>query len=43
MKANQYILVLIKDLIDNQVQFIVWGGVAIILQSVERVTIDLDL
>lgn len=43
MKANEYILDLIKDLVDNQVQFIVCGGVAIILQGVERMTMDLDL
>lgn len=43
MEQNEYILNLIKDLITHQVKFIVCGGVAVILQGVERFTMDLDL
>ncbi|MBU3914184.1 hypothetical protein KKA14_01485 [bacterium] len=43
MAANEYILDLIRDLVDNQVNFIVCGGVAVVLQGVERMTMDLDL
>lgn len=43
MERNEYILDLIRDLIDHKVKFVVCGGVAVILQGVERLTIDLDL
>ena len=43
MAAGEYILDLIKDLIDNQVKFIVCGGVAVVLHGVERMTMDLNL
>jgi len=43
MESNEYILDLIKDLIDHDVKFIVCGGVAVVLQGVERLTMDLGL
>jgi hypothetical protein len=41
--SREYLLELIKDLIDKQVKFIVCGGVAAVLHGVERLTVDLDL
>lgn len=41
--SHEYLLDLLKDLIDHQVKFIVCGGVAAVLHGVERLTVDLDL
>ena len=41
--SREYLLELLKDLIDRKVMFIVCGGVAAVLHGVERLTIDLDL
>ena len=41
--SREYLLEIIKDLIDRKVMFIVCGGVAAVLHGVERLTIDLDL
>jgi hypothetical protein len=43
MEGNEYILDLIRDLVTHHVKFVVCGGVAVILQGVERLTMDLDL
>ncbi|MCP4757128.1 MAG: hypothetical protein GY866_40205 [Proteobacteria bacterium] len=43
MPANEYLLDLLKDLIDHEVKFIICGGVAVVLHGVERLTMDLDL
>jgi hypothetical protein len=41
--SREYLLDLLKDLIDQKVKFIVCGGVAAVLHGVERLTVDLDL
>ncbi len=41
--SREYLLELLKELIDRKVKFIVCGGVAAVLHGVERLTIDLDL
>jgi len=43
MAEGNYMLDLIRDLVDNRVKFIVCGGVAVVLHGVERMTMDLDL
>lgn len=43
MADGDYILDLIRELVDNKVKFIVCGGVAVVLHGVERMTMDLDL
>lgn len=41
--SREYLLELLKELIDRKVLFVVCGGVAAVLHGVERLTIDLDL
>ena len=41
--TSNYLLEILNDLIDNDVEFIVCGGVALVLHGVERMTVDLDL
>lgn len=41
--SREYLLELLKHLIDRKVMFIVCGGLAAVLHGVERLTIDLDL
>ena len=43
IESREYQTDFLKKLIDNQVQFIVCGGVAAVLHGVERLTIDLDI
>lgn len=40
---QEYLLELLKKLINHKVQFVVCGGVAAVLHGVQRLTVDLDL
>lgn len=42
-KKNNYLKEIITTLNDNNVDFIICGGVALVLHGVERMTMDLDL
>ena len=41
--SRAYLLDILKELIDQDVQFVVCGGVAAVLHGVQRLTLDLDL
>jgi hypothetical protein len=43
IESKDYLIDLIKKLIDREVNFIVCGGVAAVLHGVERLTMDLDV
>ena len=42
-KKNNYLKEIIATLNDNSVDYIICGGVALVLHGVERMTMDLDL
>lgn len=42
-KKNNYLKDILSSLVEHKVDFIVCGGVALVLHGVERMTLDLDL
>ncbi|MDY6967639.1 MAG: hypothetical protein SVR08_03135 [Spirochaetota bacterium] len=41
--SNNYLLEMINDLFVNNIDFIIAGGVALVLHGIERMTLDLDI